>query len=150
MNNQFQITVQSVPDISKAYNPGLQALGSYASYVKTKDTRNIEGSVDIDSAVQHLYPDSNRWDYVVSYGGCAYYIEVHPATDGEVKKVIAKRDWLIGWLKSKAVKLNGYPSAKPMFYWIQSGKCGITKNSIEYKKAAMAGMLPKPVLSLGY
>lgn len=146
--NEFQKTVEKVVDIKTAYKSGLQALGTNASLISIKNTRNLEGSVDIDSTTATLYPNDNRWDYVFSYERKAYYVEVHPAYTGEVKKVVAKRTWLLNWLVTKAAELNSYQSASPRFYWIQSGKCAILPNSPEYKQAAAAGLVPRSGLSI--
>lgn len=146
--NAFQETVEKVEDIKTAYKSGLQALGADASLINVEKTRNLDGSVDVDSTTEALYPDDNRWDYVFSYEGKAYYVEVHPAYTGEVKKVVAKKTWLLNWLVTKAMALNSYPSASPRLYWIQSGKCAILPNSPEYKQAAAAGLIPRSGLSI--
>jgi hypothetical protein len=31
-----------------------------------------------------------------------YWLEIHPASDGEVKVVLAKLEWLKNWLRTKA------------------------------------------------
>lgn len=148
--NTFRLAIEKVDDIKSAYRNGLQALvKADLEKIKVKEARKIEGSVDIDTSTRKLYPNDARWDYVISYAGLAYFVEVHPATNGEVKTMMAKKQWLQNWLKQKATTLNEYPSAKPRFYWLQSGKCGILKTSPEYKLAAMAGILPRAGLSLG-
>ncbi|MBR5715613.1 MAG: hypothetical protein IKX59_03440 [Bacteroidales bacterium] len=146
--NNFEKTVVTIPDIANGYCKGLGALGADSSYVSVKYTRLIDGSVDIDSCTKELYPASNRWDYVVSYDGRAYYFEVHPATEGEVKMMEAKLKWLKGWLKQNAQPLDEYPSGTPQFTWVHSGKCGLAKGSKEYWKVAMLGLVLKNRLSL--
>lgn len=140
--NKFEQTVSVVSDIAGGYRRGLGALsGAYSKYVGAADNRMIDGSVDIDNCTKNKYPSANRWDYVISYSGKAYYLEVHPATEGTVKEMEAKLKWLKDWLKSKAIALDEYPSGKPRFTWVHSGKCGLSKTSSEFKKAAMLGLI---------
>ena len=147
--NLFQQAVEKVDDIKNAYRAGLHALApADQPRILIASPRKLEGSVDIDSTTCAKYPNDTRWDYVIAYSGLAYYVEVHPATNGEVKVMKSKKLWLQQWLKDKAEALNTYPSAKPRMYWIQSGKCGLLKTSPEYKQAAVAGLIPQPNLSL--
>lgn len=148
-SNAFQTAVESVSDLVSAYRKGLQALeNGDAGCVKVGNYRLVDGSVNIDVALNRKYPEANRWDYVFSYNGKAYYVEVHPATDGQVKVMMAKKKWLIDWLQIEAQSLDAYPSASPRLYWIQSGRNGLTKGSIEYRRAAQTGLLPQPKLCL--
>lgn len=146
--NNFETTVVAIPDIADGYRKGLGALGADSSVVSVKSPKMIDGSVNIDNCTQKLYPNDNRWDYVLSYKGKAYFVEVHPATEGEVKVMEAKLNWLKKWLKQKARLLDDYPKGTPRFTWVHSGKCGIAKTSKEYKKAAMLGLVLKNRLSL--
>lgn len=147
--NSFEKAVAMVPDVANGYRPGLAALGSDSRYVMVEKPRSIDGSVDIDTCTKTLYPDANRWDYVISYAGCAYYVEIHPATGGMVKEMEAKLAWLKQWLKQKAKPLENYPAGSPRFSWIHSGKCGLSKTSAEYRKTAMMGLIPRNCLRLG-
>ena len=148
--NEFEAVVKAVTDISTGYKSGLSALGANSRYISLKYTRKLDGSVDIDSCTHDKYPDEHRWDYVLSYDGQAFFVEVHPATGGTVKEMEAKLIWLKQWLKQKARNLESYPSGKPRYTWISSGKCGILKSSPEYRRAAVLGLLPMKILRLGY
>ena len=146
--NKFASAVAKVPDIAGGYRQGLQALGSYSRYVSASNDRLVDGSVDIDGCTKEKYPKDNRWDFVISYNSSSYYLEVHPATGGEVQVMASKLIWLKNWLTKKAEALNSYPSGSPKFTWVHSGKCGLTKGSTEYKRAAMLGLIPKRNLAL--
>ena len=146
--NKFEDVIKTVTDIADAYCPGVKALGAYTAYVKTKLPRLIEGSVDIDACTEKLYPNANRWDYVISFKGKAYYLEVHPATAGEVRNVVAKKAWLVDWLGKKAKALDAYPSAKQKFTWVPSGKFGLSKTSREYRMIATRGLRLESYLNL--
>lgn len=146
--SSFEAVVKTVPDISNGYKSGLGALGANSRYVSVKDTRKLDGSVDIDACTHSKYPDEHRWDYVFSYGERAFFVEVHPATGGSVKEMKAKLEWLQTWLKQQAKPLDDYSSGKPRFSWISSGKCGLLKSSPEYRRAAMLGLLPVKMIVL--
>lgn len=123
-------------------------MGTNSRYVSTKDTRKLDGSVDIDTCTHDNYPDEPRWDYVLSYDKRAYFVEVHPTTGGTVKEMEAKLKWLKAWLKQEAKPLDDYPSGKRRFTWVSSGKCGLLKSSPEYRRAAMLGLLPVKTMAL--
>lgn len=124
-------------------------MGANSRYISVKETRKLDGSVDIDACTHDKYPDEHRWDYVLSYDEHAFFVEVHPATGGTVKEMEAKLSWLKRWLKQKAGSLDAYPSSKPRFTWVSSGKCGLLKSSPEYRCAAMLGLLPVKMMVLG-
>ena len=68
--SNFQKAVEGTPEISTAYRSGLQALKrSDRSSVAVSDPWILDGSVDIDTAVQEKYPNDNRWDYAIGYSG---------------------------------------------------------------------------------
>ena len=146
--SKFEAIVRSVTDISEGYKPGLSAMGANSRYVLAKDTRKLDGSVDIDACTHDKYQGDHRWDYVLSYDERAFFVEVHPTTGGEVKEMEAKIGWLKAWLKQHAKPLNEFPSGKPRFTWVSSGKCGLLKSSPEYRRAAMLGLLPVKMLVL--
>ena len=148
--NNFEKAVVAVTDVAEGYRQGLTALGADSRYVTVACTRKLEGSVDIDTCTKERYPNDNRWDYVISYSGMAFFMEVHPATGGMVKEMEAKLKWLKEWLKQKALPLDVYPVGSPRFNWIHSGKCGLAKTSPEYRRAAMMGMIPQKSLRLGF
>ena len=147
--NKFEAVVKTVKDISTGYKSGLGALGADSRYIAAKETRKLDGSVDIDACTHDKYPDANRWDYVLSYEGRAFFVEVHPATGGTVKEMEAKLGWLKRWLRQQAGSLDAYPSGKPRFTWVSSGKCGLLKSSPEYRRAAVLGLLPVRMMVLG-
>jgi len=97
----FKKDVESIKDINACYKPGLQALSGDSEKVKCKKTRDLDGSVNLDDCVKSKYPNDPRWDYIISYKDQNYFIEVHPASTGEVKEIIKKITWLKRWLKKK-------------------------------------------------
>ena len=131
--SKFQLAVDK--DLPGAYCSGLGAIkGSDRSkFDFLKDTRKINGSADIDTTVKKQFPTDNRWDYVVGYNGKAYFFEVHPMTEGEVATLIAKKDWLVGFLNDCAPTVNSLKSLP--YYWLPTDSgCAIPPRS---KKARM-------------
>lgn len=115
--SNFQKAVEGTPEISTAYRSGLQALKrSDRSSVAVSDPWILDGSVDIDTAVQENYPNENRWDYAIGYSGKVCCVEVHPAYTSEVSTIGKKLRWLKTWLKEKAPLLDAIPKATPAFF----------------------------------
>lgn len=140
MGNTFKEAVEETPDIAKGYAGGLRALGGNAQVVSAKDTRLIDGSVDIDGCTSTLYPNASRWDYAIGYDGKAYFLEVHPADTSNVKEVIKKAEWLKNWLENKAPRLKQIAADKA-FYWVASGRCCILRGSVQSKRLAQSNVL---------
>ena len=139
--SSFQKAVEGTPDISTAYKSGLQALNSSArGAIVVADTRLLDGSVDIDTAVQEKYPNDNRWDYAIGYSEKVCYVEVHPAYTSEVSTIEKKLKWLKAWLKEKAPLLDAIPKATPPFVWAQTGKGAILPQSSQAKRLATLGI----------
>lgn len=82
----FKDAVLKCDEIKDALRSGLSALRANSKVVKPRDTKLLEGSVDIDEAVKALRPGESRWDYVVGYSNEAFFIEVHPAGSSNVER----------------------------------------------------------------
>ena len=143
----FKSAVEATPDIKTGFRDGLKALGAHSGKIIVSNTSKIEGSVNIDECAKKRYPSESRWDYVFAYNGEAFFIEVHPAHTTEVAVALDKLQWLKNWLRFSAPEIQKIQAAKP-FHWIQSGKFALLPTSPQYKKAAQAGLLPKPRLTL--
>ncbi|WP_428263181.1 hypothetical protein [Haliangium sp.] len=76
-------------------------------------------SVAFDAWGEQQWPRSSRWDYLIVTGADGTLaVEVHPATHGEVKRVIAKKRWALERLADGEVK-------PAQWWWIPSGKSTI-------------------------
>ena len=104
---------------------GFQALGSHSRSVRTKHRNvSVTGSIDLDSALSAAEPQAARWDYGIGVrtqkGEQLEWVEVHPASSGEVKVVLAKLDWLKekidGWPQA-----NGHGVSQHRFHWVPTG-----------------------------
>lgn len=113
----FQLAIEQTADVAEAYESGLRALKkAEGGKVVVSDGKRLNGSLNIDAAVAHLYPNENRWDYAVGYDEKVYFVEIHPAFTGEVNRMIAKLNWLRLWLKTKAPKIDALPKGTPAFH----------------------------------
>ena len=63
-------------------------------------------------------------------------LEVHPATDGEVRSVEAKLEWLKNWMDNNAAELT---SMDRRFVWVSSGKTHLTPTAPGLRRLAQKG-----------
>lgn len=147
VTNLFKIAVAQTPDIADCYKTGLKGLGNHSTKVELTDTRLCEGSFDLDESVRERYPQSNRWDYVLSYEGKVHFVEVHTANTTEVRTMFNKLQWLKDWLNQNAPEINTLKAEKP-FHWVASNGIHILKNSSQYKQLVTKGFMPITKLKL--
>jgi hypothetical protein len=140
----FKKAVQDTPDLKDSWCAGVQALlGMDKDHVTAEDTHRLTGSVNVDATLKEKFPNDNRWDYAVGHqptnfkGEMVYRIEIHPASSGKVKVVLAKLEWLQRWLKDSAPKLKALRRA---FIWISSGKTSFTPSAPQQKRFASLGL----------
>ena len=118
----FTKAIQSTPEIANCLENGFQALGSNNNKIRVRVTRNLKGSVDIDTCLKNLCPNAHRWDYVFGYKDRIYYVEVHPADNtGKVAEVTAKLGWLKQWRRRSAKNLEDL-EGRSTYHWISTGK----------------------------
>ena len=118
----FTEAVQSVPEIAECLKNGLQALGSNSNKIRVRVTRDLAGSIDIDTCLKNLYPNAHRWDYVFGYRDRVYYVEVHPADNTrKVEEIIAKLGWLKQWRTRSARRLEDL-EGQSTYHWISTGR----------------------------
>ena len=142
----FKEAVEATSDVATGYREGIEAFGEYKSKVKVPEPDKIDGSLDIDATTVNIYPDDNRWDYVLCYDSEVFYIEVHSAITSEVSRMIKKLQWLKKWLATKAPEINRLTTkTKQPYYWVQSSKCDIPKHMPQYKTVVQNKILPMPV-----
>jgi hypothetical protein len=140
----FHQKVDSIPTLKGFWREGLQALRPEDKpHIVPEDTRKLRGSVDVDKAYEKLAPQANRWDFAISYqhtnriGEMVYWVELHTASDSQVKVVIKKAEWLLEWLKN-----DGKPLAdlERSIVWVSSGNTSFTRGAPQLKKIAQAGI----------
>jgi len=142
----FEQRVEAVPELRDAYRPGLGAIkAQYRDRIFCADTRRLKGSVDLDSALQESLPNDPRWDYGVGVGGTngqerIHWIEVHPATEGDVKEVLKKHHWLREWLKQHAPALLRMTARAKGYAWVATKSVGFHQGSPRAKQLAAQGV----------
>lgn len=145
----FEQKVKEHPELTNCYQPGLRAMKGYSSKVRPADPRKLNGSVFIEDCLKTAYRDSALWDYMISYESSVYFIEVHPASSGNVDEVIKKLRWLQNWLKNKATGFLEMKSSQRPYRWVTTNGVHITKGSSQARKLASSGLsFPEKVTRL--
>jgi hypothetical protein len=141
----FKEAVEKTPHLENTWNAGLQALRSEDKrHIQADDTRQLRGSVDIDSSLKQFDPNANRWDFAIAYQHenreeeFIYWVELHTASDAEVKVVLSKASWLLEWLKADGANLNLFERE---IVWVSSGATLFTPNSPQRKLLAAHAVL---------
>lgn len=145
--SRLKEAVDETPDVTGNHKKGLRALNdSDKKLIIVPDTRKIGGSLDIDSTTKRQYPNAARWDYAVEYDGETFFIEVHPASTTKIDVMLSKLEWLKGWLKTKAPRIDALKAkSKPPYHWVHTGSSKIIKGSKQYKQLATHKLLPVKV-----
>jgi hypothetical protein len=140
----FQTAVQRTRHLERSYQPGLQALRrDDREHVDVENPRSLAGSVDIDTALQHIAPNASRWDYAIGYRHAnrreevIYWLELHAASDGEVGPVIRKARWLLDWLSTDGSSLRNFDRE---VVWVSTGATTFTLSSPQRKRMAQVGL----------
>jgi len=127
--------------------PGLGALRAQdRPHVVAQNTRLLQGSANVDSALQKQEPNAHRWDFAIAYrhtnrrNDCIYWVEMHTAIDKEVKVVLDKLRWLRNWLTGGGKLLNQFERD---FIWASSGATSFTLTSPQVKQFAQLGLQHK-------
>lgn len=140
----FRRAVERVPDLRGALRPGLKALRAQdRPHVAPEDPRRLRGSVDVDAALRPRHPHAHRWDFAIGYRHSnlnrdfIYWVEMHTATDRQVKVVLEKLSWLKGWLAGDGCELRTPDSE---FVWVSSGATTFTLSAPQRKEFAQSGL----------
>lgn len=138
----FQKAVETTPGLgADAFRSGLRALtATDRSRIACADTHKLVASVDIDSSLQSRFPNASRWDYAICYQRkteVVYWVEVHPASPGDVAELLHKFAWLTKWLESEGKSLNAIPK---LFVWIATGKTTLIPTAPAARLLAQKGV----------
>ena len=138
----FEAAVGANPELAGAYRRGLQGLREGdRNKIAAATPRRLRGSIDLDAALAPRYPNDPRWDYGVAAamteGERVFWIEVHPASEGEIGAVLDKFNWLKGWLRTSASELGSLPKE---FLWVSSGRSALTQRSPKLRQLALQGV----------
>jgi hypothetical protein len=140
----FKKTVKAIPHLQDYWQTGLQALRAEDKvHVQVDEPRKLRGSVDIDKANIVSDPNGNRWDFAIAYmhtnrkTEVIYWVELHTASDSEVKVVIKKAQWLLNWLRTTGKALACFERD---IVWVSSGPTSFTLSSPQKKQMAQIGL----------
>ena len=143
----FKKAVRLTPYLQNAWVPGLGALRAQdRPHVAPENPRLLTGSADVDSALRAGEPNAHRWDFAIGYRHtnrheeCVYWVEIHTASDKEVKVVLNKLRWLKSWLVRPGNLLNQFESD---FVWVSSGPTSFTIGAPQRKIFAQLGLQHK-------
>jgi len=141
---KFRQAVNETPDLNGAWQAGFRALKEIdRNRIETAVTRRLKGSVFVEGCLTRHYSGEKQWDYAVGfdpagfYGEVIYWIEVHPANDGEINVMLEKLQFLRRWLREHGQKLDSLPRA---FIWVSSGKTSFTLTAPQQKRFALLGL----------
>ncbi|MGL4942160.1 MAG: hypothetical protein ACRC46_03095 [Thermoguttaceae bacterium] len=126
---------QTKPDVSSHYQSGLNALTTNQRGKVVQGSHSITGSVNVEEALEPLRHDAERYpkccDFLIgskkSNTERVSFVEIHPATDGEVNSVVAKFDFVKLWTQDGGSALR-IVDDQPRYFWIASGKNDISPN----------------------
>lgn len=90
-------------------------------------------SVALDEWGKAEWPRCPRWDYALVESGRVLAIEVHSATAGDVRGVLAKKPWAIERLQEAIVTAE-------QWWWIPSGRNTIPSTGAARRQLAQAGI----------
>lgn len=126
--------------LAAALRNGLQALDANSLRVTMTPGSQAVHSVDLDDALRQRYPNDPRWDYGVQWRrGQSHqiaWVEVHPATSGEVTAFLRKLGWLKAWLQQAAAQCEVLPCS---FHWVATST-GVHIDSARLRKLNAAGI----------
>jgi hypothetical protein len=141
----FKEALAQTPNLESAWRPGLQALRAEdRPHIRAEDTRRLRGSADVDTALQLVEPQANRWDFAIGHqhtnqhGEFIYWVETHTGSDNQVKAVLKKLEWLKQWLGGGGQQLAKFDGE---FMWVSSGHTLFTKGSAQVKTLAQKGII---------
>ena len=135
----FATAVRETPPLKLCL--GLQALkGTSRRHIKVADTSSIGGSVHLDEAYRASQPNAPRWDYGIAYRQdreTIYWVEIHPADNSHVDRIIKKAEWLGKWLQSDGHRFHSFPNCR---IWVATGGRMLTAKDRKSKKLAESGV----------
>jgi hypothetical protein len=141
----FKTAVMACSEFKAAYRGGLQALRERdRNRIKSSEPRRLAGSVDVEAALHPVARNTPLWGYGIGINGGeteeAVWVEVHSATSGEVKTVIAKVKWLKNWLGANGPNLLRMTRPDEGFVWVASGTVSLPHRSREARQLGLAGV----------
>jgi len=139
---KFRKAVERTADIADHLRNGLDALSkAHQDSVNACDPKRIEGSVNIDAALQPTQPNATRWDYAIGYRlnsheDKAFFAEYHRAQVDQVERVLSKKQWLDDWMSG--TPLDQIPDRQ--YLWVSAGPIRIPPNAPQRRMLSACGV----------
>jgi hypothetical protein len=101
---------------------------------------SFSDSLALDATLRSKAPAEPRWDYVlgVHRRPVLVGIEVHGATAKEVNLVLKKLRWAKVTIEKE---LSGGSRQSVRWFWVASGKDGLSRNTTEWRRLVDSGMI---------
>jgi mRNA-degrading endonuclease RelE of RelBE toxin-antitoxin system len=139
---KFRKAVEQTAEIADHLRTGLEALDkSHRDRVEATYPKRLEGSVNIDAALQPAYPNATRWDYAIGYRlnsqkDKVFFVEFHKAEVTEVSRVLQKKAWLDSWMRGQP--MDQLRDRK--YVWLSAGGIKIPRNAPQRRELNMHGL----------
>ncbi len=139
MAGSLEKALRADSPLSDCLRLGKRALEGNRTRVVAQPPRLVTDSVDVDTFLEAEHPNEARWDYLLGLDHKVKIIavEVHPATDREVSRVVAKKTWTQAELK-KHLKSRSLVSK---WFWVSSGTTGFTRTGMAQRRLNAAGIV---------
>jgi hypothetical protein len=140
--------------LRKCLGPGVvnakgAIVGSDRSKIDVTDGTRFDCSVNLDALFYERYPTRSRWDYllVVRNGQPRLVaVEVHEATAGAVKEMVAKRTWALETLRAVC---GAEAPGVTEWHWVASGRVYLRPTDPQFHVLQRSGInSPKRVVTL--
>jgi hypothetical protein len=119
---------------------GKQALErAHRDRIVETDGRRVVDSLNLDATMMKARPREHRWDYLIGTTHPTLVVvgvEIHPATAGETKVMIAKKEAALHALKAHCTAGRSVKR----WVWVSSGTTAITKSSREARQLVANGI----------
>ena len=119
--------------LENSWEDGLGALRTKdRGRIRAEDPRRLRGSADVDTALQQVEANANRWDFAIAYQHTnrtqefVYCVETHTGSDDQIKVVLKKLSWLKNWLQAEGRNMAAFERE---IVWVPSGSTSFTKGS---------------------
>ena len=141
----FRQAVEQTLHLENSWKDGLGALRTqHRSRIRTEDPLRLRGSADVDTALQQVEPNANRWDFAIAYQHTnrtqefVYWVETHTGSDDQIKVVLKKLSWLKNWLQAEGRNMAAFERE---IVWVPSGSTSFNKGSKQVKALAAQGLI---------
>lgn len=120
--------------LASGVKPGIQAVkGTDRHAIDRAIRRDFRDSLNLDGSLASRHPDEPRWDYLLAHRTCGIVaLEIHPARNGEIQVVIAKKRAAARQLRPHLKRGTGVQQ----WHWVASGTVALDPLRAKLRLAA--------------